>query len=133
MVSRIVSNLKSVKKIYYNIYNKFRELDYKANQLFQSMWCFLVYYFKKVRELELRKNKSPFPICVLLLRVYNFSKFKAVYGQLVSVPTTHITLAVGRQGVGRGEKTLFLLHAASESNTPGSFILPEAVKLKKNK
>lgn len=47
MVSIIVSNLKSVKKIYYNICNKFRELDYKANQLFQSMWGFLVYYYFK--------------------------------------------------------------------------------------
>lgn len=42
MVSIRVSNLKSVKKIYYSIYNEFTELDHKANQLFQSMWCFLI-------------------------------------------------------------------------------------------
>lgn len=44
----------------------------------------------------------------------------------LSAPTTH-TLAGG----GWREKTLFPLYAASESNTPGLLILPEAVKFKK--
>lgn len=52
MVSIIVSNLKSVKKIYYNIYNKFRELDYKANQLFQSMWASLFIIILKSKRVK---------------------------------------------------------------------------------
>lgn len=53
MVSIIVSKLKSVKNIYYNIYNELREQDYKANQLSQSMWClFIILKNKRVRARE---------------------------------------------------------------------------------
>lgn len=125
MVSIILSNLKSVKRIYHHTYNEFRELDY--SQLFQNGVVSFVCYFKKNnkgREKELEKNKYPPLNYVHLLRVYNLFKFKAVWPTLQH-------LLIKSHGVSVCLGALFpLLHTSAQS-TPGLLILPEAGKFEK--
>lgn len=46
MVSVIVSNPKSVKKIYYNIYNEFRKLDINPINFYRACGAFLFIILK---------------------------------------------------------------------------------------